>query len=306
MADDHNLSDKMNGAEATSSNGFELFQRQLDVFLEQEKKAAITEAEHGSNKLQHRLDHFINNLQHKLDSFMEETPVHTSMVSDSDNIRPQSDRQLVQTVPDQPEKTPAQPAKKQPALAVPAMPGTANSASYVKLILIVLIAASCAVAAILWFVWPVEQAASPQLVQQQGVDAYPALLAPLASETLASKTVAVHEAIEPVAKKSGINKTAEAVLSQPVFATQPKTMAQHYIPNIETVIQAKASVTVRLKVTASIGNIRNKPDRSGKVLFRLAQGAVVIRLAEQQGWFKVRLRNGVIAWAHRSIFQPDP
>lgn len=290
MADFHKLSNKVNDSEAASNNGFESLQRLLDTFLEQEKKAAITGAEHGSNERQHRLDHFINNLQHKLDMFMEENPAHASMVSDSDNAKPQ------------PEKTAAKPAKKQPASV---MPASMNSVSYAKLISIVLIAASCAVAAILWFIWPVEQAVSPLLMKQQGVDGYQALLAPAAHEALASKTIAVHEDIEPIAKEPGVKKTAETVLSQPVLTTQPQTTQQHHIPNIEKVIQSKAAATIRLKVKVSIGNIRSKPDRSGKVLFRLAQGAVVTRLAEEQkGWFKVRLRNGTIAWAHRSIFQP--
>jgi len=52
------------------------------------------------------------------------------------------------------------------------------------------------------------------------------------------------------------------------------------------------------------GNIRNKSDKSGKVLYRLMQGAQVTRLAEQGAWFQVGLRSGAIAWGHRSIFEP--
>jgi hypothetical protein len=138
----------VSGSVANNSNDFESLQRQLDAFLEQEKKAVITGAEQGPNELQHRLDHFINNLQQELDTFMEENPSHSSIVnfSDGNNDKLQSHRQAQ---PGQLEKIPAQPAKKQ---SVPVMAGNTNSTSYTKLISIVLIAASCVVAAILWFV----------------------------------------------------------------------------------------------------------------------------------------------------------
>jgi hypothetical protein len=149
------------------------------------------------------------------------------------------------------------------------------------------------------------------------MDEHPALAAAVMPETLASKTVVVHETIEPVAikpvpakndaknnisKKTGVKKTDTIELSQPVLAVRSNATGQHMITNVEKVVQPKASITVRLKVRARVGNIRSKPDKSGKVLFRLAQGAVVTKLGEQQGWFKVRLRNGTVAWGHRSIF----
>lgn len=303
MADYHNPSDQANGAEANNGNGFESFQRQLDAFLEQQKKAATDGAEHGSNELQHRLDHFINKLQQKLDTFIEENPAHSSIVSFADENKAKAQS-------GQSEEIPTQRAKKQPVPEFPVMVGSTNATSYTKLIASVLIAASCAVAAMLWLGWPVKQADLPQLVQQQGMDEQPVAPAPEMPETLAR--IAVHKTSEAVlkkpasspsiAKKHDFKKMEPIQLSKPVLAVQSNPAGQHKIPIVEKAVQPKASNTVRLTVTARVGNIRNKPDKSGKVLFRLARGAVVTKLGEQKGWFKVRLRNGTVAWAHRSIF----
>jgi len=302
MADYHNPSDQVNGSDADSDSGFESLHRQLDAFLEQQKNAVIDGAGHGSNELQHRLDHFINNLQQKLDTFVKESPTRSS------HVRRAGDNHVKQQAQSgAPEPITARPAKKQPAPEFPVIAGSTNATSYSQLIASVLIAASGAVAVMLWLGWPVEQAGLPQ---QQGVDEH--ALAPELSETMASSTVAVHQSGAAVVKKPasspaivkqhGFKKTEPSQLTGPVLAVQSNPARQHNIPTVETAVQSGVATTVRLTVTAWIGNIRDKPDKSGEVLFRLARGAVVTRLGERQGWFKVRLRNGNVAWAHRSIF----
>jgi len=159
---------------------------------------------------------------------------------------------------------------------LPVTNGIEQPASYARLIFTVLIGACAAIIGILWFVQPVEQGLSPQLMTQQPRQDSPVPLREVKSVVASTPRPAVaHETVTPVA---AITKAA------------PKRLV------------VKAVATVKLKVAARLGNIRNAPDRSSKILHRLLKGAVVTKLAERGEWFKVRLRHGTVAWAHRSIF----
>jgi len=291
MANDHDLPENLDASDANGGNPFESFQRQLDAFMEQEK-SVIGESEQDSSELQHHLDHFINKLQHELDTFMEENPNHISITNVSD---PGDDEQELVQLSEQPGNMPPQSARINPAPELPVTEESANAtayspASYSKLITSALIGASWVIAVILWFFWPIEheQAANPQLLQQQAVDEHDSRFSLTTSESMVSK---------PVAEEIRANR-----LSQPVHAAQPEMTRQHGISKIEIAVQPKPKVAVKLKVAVRIGNIRSAPDGSAKVLHKLVKGASVTKLAEHGKWFQVRLRNGTVAWAHRSIF----
>jgi len=300
MADYHNPSDGLNGSKANDSNGLESLQSQLDAFLEQEKKAATRGAERGSNEQQQRLDHFINNLQRKLDAFMEENPTHASELSVSDSAVGEQEAVQVQSPHSSSriEKIPAQLATTNPDFELPVMPGSANPVSYSRLIVRVLIGASCATAIVLWLFWPIEQTSLPLLDQQQRIDEHQPLPAKRAPESVADN---VNQSTKPA-----VEENHATGLSQPVVAAQTRAKRQLDVRNVKLVVQPKSkpNMTEKMRVAVRLGNIRNKPDRSGKVLHRLVRGAVVTRLAEQGDWFQVRLRSGAIAWGHRSIFEP--
>ena len=264
-----------------------------------------------ASEQQHRLDHFINNLQRELDVFMEENSTHSSELNVSDSAV--GEQKAVQVQSPHPsnrtEKIPAQPATTNPDFELPVMAGSANPVSYSSLIVSVLIGASCATAIVLWLFWPIEQTSLPMLDLQQRVDEYQPLPAMSATEALGNN---VNQSKESVVKETHANG-----LTQPVAAAPPKATSRFDDSklddsklddsNIQSTDQPKSKpdMTVKMKVVVRLGNIRNKPDRSGKVLYRLKQGAMVTRLAEQGDWFQVRLRSGAIAWGHRSIFEPS-
>jgi len=293
------LPDDMNTPDIDRVNGFESFQSQLDAFLEQEKEA-MAGAEQDASELQRRLDHFINNFQHKLDTLVEENPAAAKVengVVVGGKPEPVRFDGLVQTL-EQVKLSPIQLEKKQRGSELPVMAGTVHSVSYSKLISSVLIGASCVIAVVLWFVWPIEQGLSPQVRGQQLSDAIP---------TIVETSVPVHETNESVAKSPSpakpIAPKQTEIAVHTALAKPEKMTVQTDAPVTQTtVVKAISEINVTLTVIARIGNIRNAPDLSGKVLYRLAQGAVVTKLAEQKGWYQVRLRNGTIAWAHRSIF----
>ncbi len=303
MANYQNRPNVVRGSDVNRDNGFELFQSQLDAFLQQEK-AAIARAGPNSNESQHRLDRFINNLQHELDAMTEENllrtetrngggkPVSVCLVTQTEAAQPfgQAQKSLLQQ-----EKK--QPATAKPAIDMPVTSGPADSGSFSRLIFRVLIGASCIAGIILWILWPMGQVLQPPMVQKNK-HAGQSLPGLSRHEIVTDRQAFAAETEEPSVNKAGADVLAHPVVLMP----SPKKAALHDIPNVKKTTQVKTVVGVRLKIAAKIGNIRDKPDRSGKVLFRLTQGAVVTRLGEQNGWFHVRLRNGTIAWAHRSIF----
>jgi len=63
-----------------------------------------------------------------------------------------------------------------------------------------------------------------------------------------------------------------------------------------------AAEDVRMSVNVDIANIRSSAGRGGRIVIKLARGAVVTRIGKQADWFHVRLANGAMGWAHRSIF----
>jgi len=299
MGDSKKLSG-VSGSEVKSANGFDSFQSQLDAFLEQEK-SAIAETEQDASESQRRLDRFINNLQRKLDSCIEEDSSDSGAGNrdDTGESKPKAVYPAEQVEAAQPANQAArnrvrlqkkQPAKEPLATTLPVINSSARPGSYSTLIFRVLIGASCAIAIIFWLMWPIEQVLPPQIAQQpQGDDA--SLSLPPRSESALSRPVVM---------------TVDVAASpQSVLTTQEKTTAHDDVLAVKKAAQADARQFVRLKVGVRVGNIRDKPGLSGKVLFRLAEGAVVIKLAEQKDWFQIRLRNGTIAWAHRSIFQSE-
>jgi len=310
MADYHNPSDDINASDADATNGFELLQSQLDAFLEQEKETVASGAGGASSEQQHRLDHFINNMQRQLDVVMEENPSHSSGFCVSDSAV--GEKETVQVQSPHPssraEKIPAQPATTNPYFELSGMAEPVNPVPYSRLIVRVLIGASCASAIALWLFWPIEQTSLPMLGDQQRVDEHQPLAAMSAPEALGNN---VNQSKESVVKETHANG-----LTQPVAAAPPKATSRFDDSklddsklddsNIQSTDQPKSkpNMTVKMKVIVRLGNIRNKPDKSGKVLYRLMQGAQVTRLAEQGDWFQVGLRSGAIAWGHRSIFEP--
>ena len=65
--------------------------------------------------------------------------------------------------------------------------------------------------------------------------------------------------------------------------------------------QASTKITTsspsQVKVTASVLNVRAKPDTHAKVLTVLFQGEQVRALAQQKGWTEVKLHSGTVGWA---------
>jgi len=129
---------------------------------------------------------------------------------------------------------------------------------------------------------------------------------PVPLETSAPANAADRADISPEANQA--EKTAQPMATvEAVAQTQPEeTGAQpkgiEMQPEKTEVHETEPIAEVKLTVAVRIGNIRNAPDKSGKVLYRLSQGDVVTKLAEQNEWFQVRLNNGTVAWAHQSIF----
>lgn len=89
---------------------------------------------------------------------------------------------------------------------------------------------------------------------------------------------------------------AKAKVSAPAIPDQPASIAR------SSADDATDKPISELRVRARIGNIRSEPSLQGKILYKLKQGAVVTKLEERDGWYRVRLRNGNIAWAFHSIF----
>jgi N-acetylmuramoyl-L-alanine amidase len=60
---------------------------------------------------------------------------------------------------------------------------------------------------------------------------------------------------------------------------------------------------VRLAVTATILNVRGEPSLDAAIVGKLRQGAVVEKLDERGGWFKIRL-GSLVGWAHSDYLAP--
>ena len=75
-----------------------------------------------------------------------------------------------------------------------------------------------------------------------------------------------------------------------VLAAEPATPAKN------------GSEATPLVVSVDVGNIRRDPHPKSQILYKLKQGSAVTRIHIEGEWYKVRLDNGVVAWAHQSIF----
>ncbi len=328
MADHQHLSDdgSADKGRADRHRGFESFQSQLDAFVEREK-AALAGAGEDAEVLQQRLDRFINSLQEKLDQFVQSQPIA------ADGSAPEP------VVAENPETAEQAPRSAADALVVclepiddtvpgdeyaASEPAVRTKAAYPRLIFGVLLGASCITAAILWFVWPVGQVSSPRLLPELSSPTVVPTVVP-GDEPIDGPAVAAHplaEAGHPSrpSDTANLKKTAEtAPVAQASSARAQSTAPERQpvrqpvaVPKIKQAANTPAAVKqaavpavsepTRLTVSVRIGNIRSAPKRSARVLYRLAAGAVVTRLAVQGDWYQVRLRNGTVAWAHRSIF----
>jgi len=59
---------------------------------------------------------------------------------------------------------------------------------------------------------------------------------------------------------------------------------------------------VALTIGVNVGNIRRDPHPQSEILFKLKQGDTVKRIKTEGEWYQVQLENGIVAWAHQSIF----
>jgi SH3-like domain-containing protein len=72
----------------------------------------------------------------------------------------------------------------------------------------------------------------------------------------------------------------------------------------ETTAQSEESIQT-ITVNVSIGNLRVKPTTDSKIIYRLAKGTTVTPKLVQEQWFVVQRGNGLVGWAHQSLFFKD-
>ncbi len=122
-------------------------------------------------------------------------------------------------------------------------------------------------------------------IPEPAVAAAPAQHKPAAAERAASAAVTSAPAAKPAAvEEPALPRVAEAVVDQ---AAAP----------------AATAAPQQLVVSVNVGNIRSRPNTSGRIVAKLRRGAAVARLAEQGDWYQVKLADGTVAWAHNSIFK---
>lgn len=81
----------------------------------------------------------------------------------------------------------------------------------------------------------------------------------------------------------------------PMLPNRPSTLDEEYVaPRVEHI----------LKVSAHVGNARDLPDNSGRIVTRVKQGDIVTVLGEDKGWYQARLEDGTIAWIYSTVFAP--
>jgi len=103
---------------------------------------------------------------------------------------------------------------------------------------------------------------------------------------------------EPEPVKEEVMEQKTAPVSEPVLV-EDKAVDVTGVPVVAAVVVASET---KLQVAVSLGNIRLEPNLQSTVLHRLKRGANVTRLKVEGEWYRVRLGNGVEAWAHESLF----
>jgi uncharacterized protein YgiM (DUF1202 family) len=61
--------------------------------------------------------------------------------------------------------------------------------------------------------------------------------------------------------------------------------------------KTSTSTLTQVKVTASVLNVRAKPDTHAKVLTVLFQGEQVQAITQKKDWTEVKLHSGTVGWA---------
>jgi len=180
-----------------------------------------------------------------------------------------------------------------------------KQASILMLMLKVVVGFVCGAGLALWMIWPADKTLEARLpVVVDGVMQHGAL--PSAPQTVPQ---AASSAVENQPARASLQAEDQAANARVVASSEPlaKTAKVHAIVQPQKSVArppAHKQVTAvkRLVVGVRVGNVRTMPDTSARVLYRLKKGAVVTRLDSKGEWLKVRLRNGVTAWAHQSIF----
>jgi SH3-like domain-containing protein len=72
-------------------------------------------------------------------------------------------------------------------------------------------------------------------------------------------------------------------------------------PSSETTAQSEESIHT-ITVNVPVGNLRAKPTTDSKIIYKLAKGTTVTPKLVQKEWFVVQLENGLVGWAHQSLF----
>jgi len=335
--DSHKQSVGNSGNSARNSGEFDTLQSQLDEFLEQEK-SEIDSSQTGSTKeSQQRLDAFVESLEQQMDNFASEASENSSGSRLDEHIKPDV---LPEPSPtgqqfSSDKKPVSAPIKRTFEIGTNT---AAQTASYGKLITWLLGATGLVVVAVLWFVWPGSMVKAPEqsLVitgvpksTPQAVSVPEIVVPPVENPATDPVDILLPELVITVAVGNIRDKPSSrgrivtklkqgAVISQleqqgEWFKVQLQDNSKAWAHKSIVVMKQTAAVAEGLQtaadkveslltVTVNIGNIRNLPNSSGDVLFRLKLGSVVTQLKREGDWFQVRLANGTVAWAHESIF----
>lgn len=189
--------------------------------------------------------------------------------------------------------------------AVPAhLAGT--PASIPILMLKIVLGFVCGAGLALWIIWPADVTLETPLPVADVV-LHDAAIKPISQPKLVGASKQDSTPFEVAPKKQGLQKPVQPsnmVLTQPKSHPKAKSVSRKSAMAVNKSMPKKKTLSGsrRLIVHAMVGNIRSMPDTSARVLYRLKKGAIVTRLEIKGEWRKVRLRNGVIAWAHQSIF----
>jgi len=166
----------------------------------------------------------------------------------------------------------------------------------------------CGAGLALWIIWPADVTLETPLPVADVV-MHDAAIKPISPPKLIDASKQASTSFEVAPKKQGLQKPkpvqpSNVVLTQPKSSPKAKSVSRTPVMAVNKSMPKKKSLSGsrRLIVHAMVGNIRSMPDTSARVLYRLKKGAIVTRLEIKGEWRKVRLRNGVIAWAHQSIF----
>ncbi len=313
MAESKDLfKNKRSPSQQQNDNGFDELQNQLDAFMEKEKEG-ISSARQQAGELQQRLDSFIDNLQGQLDSYLKEQPSQAPDVPFSDE-KPSTGNAPQTAASISPPTHSSEPLASDASLSDPVLqagalfPDQSDAPTQVekyadgghKILLRLLIGVGGLIASLAWVVW------DKNLLHEfgQSRNAAPVLSADNRSgqgDQNRTKPASVNR------PDSGAEK--QSLQALPDIDTAP---ASHQPTRLQAAIQVnrrpvqanaeKRAAQQTLQVKVAVGNVRSAPTLQARVLHKLKQGAIVTKLDERDGWYRIRLRNGEIAWAFHTIF----